>query len=215
MSGEIATILESLPANKYATKENMAMVASGGGWLPRLQLFIATSNLCKAGQFPPNKYGLVRSRTIVDDLSAQVNVVPLSWRPKAADLANGVNHYNPVTVEFKRVQKLSEEFGNNCMSGPEFLVWIPVAKSFATFFMNSITAQSEAPNLASLIGKPASLKIQIIPHKKYGPYASPLPTPCSEVLDMPPMEDLKIQIEKFNNPKESEVEVAEDPERDR
>lgn len=215
MSTDLTTVLNNLPVSKYATKDNMALVATGGGWLPRLQLLIASSNLCKAGLFPPNRYGLVRSRTIVDDLLQSVNVLPLAWRPKAADINNKVNYYNPKTNEFKEIQAKSNMFGNGCMTGPEFLLWIPTSQTFATFFMNSVTAQGEAPNLAIRIGRPATIKVQIVPHKKYGPYGAPLITDCSEKLAAPDPEEMNRQLEKFNNPKESEQELAEEPERAR
>lgn len=210
MSTDLVTTLDSLPVSKYATPDAMAAVAAGGTWLPRLQLFIASSNLCKAGSFTPNRYGLVRSRTVIDDLSKSVNVLPLSWRPKATDINEKVNYFDPSKPEFREIQSRASSFGNGCMVGPEFLLWVPVSGVFATFYMNSITAQGEAPGLAKRIGRPATLRVQIISHKKYGPYGAPLVTDCSEQLNAPNLEELKIQLERFNNPKESELEMVDE-----
>jgi hypothetical protein len=215
MASEVANVLASLPTSQFATKENLSLVASGRGWLPRLQLFIASSTACKEGKFQVNRYGLVKSRNLIDDMTQQVDVMALAWRPKAADINNSVNYYNPNTPEFKKIQEGSKSFGNGCMAGPEFLIWIPSAKCFATFFMNSETAQGEAPNLVALIGRPASLKVQAIPTKKYGTYYAPLVTTCSETLAMPDPEEMRSQATAFVNPKDSEQELAEEPERDR
>jgi hypothetical protein len=211
---QLSTMLANLPQSKHATKDALAAVASGGSWIPRLQLYISSSELCKAGKFPVNNYGLVRSRAVIDNLTGEVNVIPLAWRPKAADIKNGVNYYDHKSDSFRTIQEKSQTFGNNCMCGPEILVWIPVAKSFATFFMASTTAQGEAPNLIGLIGKPATLKVQPIQSKKYGTYYAPLVVACSESLDEPDQESFGTTIDKFCNPKESELEAAEPQEED-
>lgn len=217
MSNELIPI-EDLGQSKFGDDKNFAVVASGGGYLPRLQLYGANSELVKEGKFHMAHYGLVRSKTNVEDLTGEVAILVLGWRPKAMEIVgDDVNtFYNPQNDEFKRVSMKSEEQNSGCMFGPEYLVYIPAAKAFATFFMSSKTSRREAPAVRALMGKMALLKAKFIKTKQFS-WHGPEVTMCSTIpdgLDDPEfLLELKDQVQKFQNPPESEKELA--PEADR
>jgi hypothetical protein len=116
--------------------------------------------------------------------------------------------------EFKRIQEKSAEQDSGCMYGPEFLVYIPQIKEFATFFCGSKSARRESPTIKALLTKPATLKSKKIETKRYTWYG-PQATSCSTPFDPPDLEALKKVVEKFNNPPKTEVEAAPEEETDR
>ena len=195
---------------------------TSAAFLPRLQLMIATSEPCKNGDFPINHYALVRSKNSMEDLGDSVDLFVVTWRPKALKIDETVFAvYDPKlgddgkpTGDFARIMIDSEKRDSGCMYGPEYLVWIPQIKEFATFFMGSKSSRRESPLMSARCGKMATLKSKLIPGKKYKWFA-PSVFACSTPPDeanMPSAVDIKTEVDKFNNPPESEVETASDDE---
>jgi hypothetical protein len=118
-----------------------------------------------------------------------------------------ISCYDPNAEEFKRIANKSEQPNSGCMYGPEFLVYVPAQKKFATFFMGSKSARKEAPAVKALLQAAATLKSKKISTPQYTWFA-PQAVPCSTPFDLPNMDDLKKEVEKFNNPPAQEVEKA-------
>lgn len=185
--------------------DDFALATKAGDYLPRLQLMTANSDKCKGGEFPINHYALVSGQNFTD-LGEALDIAVVTWRPKALEIDEEIiSVYDPEDAEFKRIQAKSDEKDSGCMFGPEFLVYIPSKEQFATFFMGSKSSRREAPNLRARVGKAATLKSHFIETKKYSWYA-PTIVPCSTPMDIPPVEAIQEQVEKFNNPPASEVE---------
>jgi hypothetical protein len=202
--------------SKYADDKAFDVVATGGAFLPRLQLYGGNSEQCKEGKIGIGRWGIQKGKEVVD-LTNQVDVLVLAWRPKAMQLGEEVIAvYNPASDEFKRIVAQSEVKDSGAMFGPEFLIYVPSQSAFVTYFANSKTARREAPQIKALMRKAATFKTQLIKTKKYS-WHGPVVTPCSTPFDLPPMDDIKVQMEKFNNPPETDVEAAPDEseERDR
>jgi len=179
-----------------------------GDYLPRLQLLTAASDKCKEGAFPINHYAFIRDQNF-DDLGEAVDVLVVTWRPKALEIGDEVlSVFNPDHSEFKRIQEKSGEQDSGCMYGPEYLMYVPARKEFATFFCGSKSARREAPNIQNLLGKPGTLKSKKIETKRYTWFA-PTITACSTPFEAPDIENLKKAVEKFNSPPEISAEVAE------
>lgn len=177
----------------------------GGDYLPRLQLMTANTDKCKSGEFPINTWALVRDQKFTD-LGKNVDVIIVTWRPKALEIGDElISRYDPNHDEFKRIQAKSFEQDSGCMFGPEYLVWIPSISQFATFFMGSKSARREAPNVQALLTMGATLTSKEAKNAKYTWY-TPSVTACSTSLDPPDQDELNRQVEKFNNPAETEVE---------
>jgi len=207
-SGELIPVGE-FSGGKYGSDETFDLV-SAVGYLPRLQLFGSNSDAVKEGKMPLAHYGLVRSKDQIEDLGPVVELLPICWRSKAMRLDEGnvVSVFNPEHSEFKKIMAESEEKDSRCLYGPEYLIWIPNLKVFATFLMGSKTARREARALKPLLGKAASLKVKLVTNKNYkwhSPQILPASTPfTSDVL--PPMDKIREEAEKFNNPEETVVE---------
>lgn len=186
--------------------------ASSAKFLPRLQLLTSNSKKCKSGEFPTNHYSLIRDQKF-DDLGLNVDVFLVTWRPKALETGeNIISVYDPSDKEFQRIQDKSLEVKNSgCMFGPEFLVWIPSVKQFATFFMGTKSARRESGAVKALLKKTATLGSQHCKNKSFEWYAAQV-SECSTPLEMSTKDDLVAAVTKFNNPPQNEVEGVEETE---
>ncbi len=219
MSNEVATVdlpvsLKELNAgNALATDKMFGEIAKGASYLCRLQLFTAGSKECKAGRFAMNHYGYVISKEKITDLGKTVDIFPLSWRPKALQIlptGDILSKYDPTDPEFKRIAETSEQPNSGCMYGPEFLVWVPAIKQFASFFMSSKSMRIEAPNLKEKLDeeRAATLDSVFVETKKYS-WQTPVVKPCSTPFEVPDAETIIAAVTKFKNPPKDEIEAAE------
>lgn len=201
--------LENLPITKYADEDFSAAV-SGGGYLPRIQLMTSNSELCKKGKFNVNNYALVRGGEVID-LGKEVDLLVLGWRPKALEIGEVViSVYDTKSQEFGRIAAKSEGKGlTGAMYGPEFLVWLPSLKEFATYFMCNPTSRREAPNVKSRMLKAATLKSTMISSGGYT-WCGPVCVACSTPFAVPDPDAITETLTKFNNPPASEIEKDED-----
>jgi len=198
--------LEAMSPVKYSA-EDFALSVKAGDYLPRVQLMTSAAEPCKKGEFPINHYAMVSGQHMTD-LGEYPDVVVLSWRPKALEIGEEViSVYDPKSPEFQRIQAQAEVKDSGCMFGPEFLLYIPSQTCFATLFMGSKSARRESHAVMARMAKAATLKSHLIETKKYSWYA-PLVTPCSTPLDLPAIEKIQVEVEKFNNPAVQDVELA-------
>src|SRR5262245_5693505 len=132
-SGSLVPVTES----KYGSMEVFSEMATASQWLPWLALFGGNSKAVKQGLVPIAHYALALGGDSYIDLGSEVDVLPLSWRPKATSFEGEtpVSFFNPKSEEFLAVQKKSESPNSNCVFGPEFLLWVPSVRRFATFLM--------------------------------------------------------------------------------
>lgn len=178
-------------------------VATASGFLPRLQLYGGNSDACKEGKIGIGRWGLVRGDSI-EDLGPTVDVLVCAGRAKAVRIAGEtiISSFDHQSEEFKAIQADSDVEDSGCMYGPEFLVYVPSAGVFATYFMQSKTARKEAKGVHALLRKAATLKAKLISTKKYK-WHGPEVAPCSTPFQMPDLAILKSEIEKFQNQKAS------------
>lgn len=200
----------SLAVGKYAADSVFGEIASSASFLPRIMLMQSGSEPVKEGKAQQGHHYLIEGKDQLTDLSREAALIPLGWRPKAMDMSNLeqiITVYNHTDPEFARIMAKSEEPNSNCMYGPEYLVWVPDLKKFATYFMSSKTSRRAAPQLKALIGRRATLKSELIRAKKFS-WFGPVITICSRELTPPPLDEVNTQLEKFNNPPEKESEAA-------
>lgn len=202
MTTELA-IPEITGMQKYDDKAFDSM--SGSSYLPRLQLMTASSDKCKTGEFPINHYASVSGQSY-QDLGSETDILVIAWRPKALKMGDDiVACYDPESEVFRKIQLESEIKDSGCMYGPEFLVYVPAVKKFATFFLGSKSARREGNNVRARTGKAATLKSRLVEWKSYK-WQAPECKPCNTPFDLPSTEDIKEQVEKFNNPPQQVVE---------
>jgi hypothetical protein len=207
----------SLAVGKYADDSAFGDIATGATFLPRIMLMQASSEPVKDDKAKQGHHVLVQGKDQYIDLTKDVIIVPLAWRPKAMDMSN-LEHiitvYKHDDPEFKRIMVKSEEQNSNCMYGPEYLVWVPTVQLFASYFMSSKTSRRAAPHLKALLGRAASLKSEKITAKKFS-WFGPVIIIYSQSVQAPPLDQVNIEVEKFNNPPEKESEAAPADERAR
>lgn len=194
-------------ANDYAS------FASGIEFLPRLQLCGASSDLCKESKVPIGTYAVVKDKDNFADIGKSINLFVCGLRLKALEIIQGpeggvYNFFDPKADEFKRVANLSNEKDTGCLAGPEFLVYIPATKQFATFFMANKSMRNEAPSVKALLGKAATLTISLAENKKKQKWHVPKALPCTIPLENPPQDELSAQVLRFRNPVSSNVKKA-------
>jgi hypothetical protein len=195
----------------------LARVSQGGGFLPRLQLFGGSSDACKEGLIGIGRHGLTRGKGAIEDLGKDVEVYVLAGRTKAIEFGEQVLvYYEDQSPEFLRIQEEADAKVKDRMYGSEYLMWVPAAKSHATYFMASPTARQAAPSVANCIKHGAILSSELIDngkHKWHGPTCKRVET---ITFEMPDFAEAKKQYDAFMNAKSSEVErVEETAERDR
>jgi len=199
--------LEGVDIQKFDDSA-FSLTTKSGDYLPRLQLMTAASSECKEGKFPINSYALVSGQSFTD-LTGAVDVLIIAWRPKAIEIGETIiTAYDVNNKEFARIAEKSSEKDSGCMFGPEFLVWVPSVKQFATFFMGSKSSRRESPNVKALLKKGATLKSHLIETKQYK-WMSPVVVACTTPFELPAVEDIMAEVNKFNNPPTTEIEKVE------
>jgi hypothetical protein len=216
MSEELATTnsggsLIDVPQGKYDQQALESVSAGDSKFLPRLQLMTSRSEKVELGEFPANHFALIESQNF-KDLGESVDILLVAWRPKALDTSGDdiITCYDPKfdennqpTGEFKRIQEKSKETNSGCMYGPEYLVYIPSVKRYATFFCGSITLRFEAPAFTGRLGNAATLRpIMIDAKKKKQKYFSTKVYDCTTVFDVPERDEIAKVSNEFLNPSE-------------
>ena len=186
-------------------------------YLPRLQLFGSKADAVAEGKISMGHYGLVKDEEIID-LGEEVDLVVIHWRAKALSIGGDapISVYDPKSELFQEFKRQSTVKDSGCMYGNEYLVWIPESETFAHYHMNSKTARREGKKMKPLIGCAVTLKCHLIdpPASKFK-WHGPVILPCSAPLVMPTDELLRAEFAKFSNPPTSEVEPAEEDDRER
>jgi hypothetical protein len=189
-------------ANPY--DDQYDKVASVGGLLPRLQLFISSSEMVKTEKIGQNRYGLVTGKDQITDLGKEVDVLILTWRPRALDTSDRSNIRASSDINsdlFKDIQEKAGEQNSGCLYGPEFLLYVPMAEKFATCLFGSKTARNEARSVQAFIGKPATFKSRLIKTNEYS-WQAMMIVGCSTPFDIPTKQVMQEVCEEFLHPKE-------------
>lgn len=199
----------SLPVARYTEDDSLfSEIASSVSFLPRIQLCGSNSQFAKEGKIGINRFAMVDNKEPID-LGSTFDCLPIIHRYKALRIGEGsvMNYYDPRSEAFKQIQVESEEQDSGCMFGPEFLLWVPSQKRFATFFFSSKSSRREAPALKTLMDsrRASTLTCKTVKGKKYV-WVVPVPVPCSTPIELPELEEIKKEAESFANPKESEIE---------
>lgn len=206
---DIKAAMAEMGVGKYSDDASFDDVATKSGFLPRLSLMNSTSDQVKQDKMKQGYYGLVKSSEDCLDLTKEVNCIPFAWRPKALNMKDKkkvIAAYNPKSALFEQIASMSQTSGSNCMYGPEYLIYIPHIRTWATFHMASKTARRVAGEVKERLekGEGMTLKATFI-KQDANSWWGPVVTTCSAPLEWPTdIEDVKTQIRKFNAVPESE-----------
>lgn len=202
-------------ALKSLQKFDQTDVDSVGGslnFLPWLQLCGSTSKLCKSGKVPVATYVLTVGKAEQDfvDLGKSVDVILFCSRPKAFWKKDNQNliSFDPKSELFRQIVTEADKPGmNGAFYGPEYLAYIPKVEKFCLIHLNSATNRNRQPDFKALTPGAATLTPEFIDNKKYQWHGIDIKQ-CSMQLQMPPMEQIREQADRFNNPPAMNVEVA-------
>jgi hypothetical protein len=188
-------------------KEFESAVA-GGSYLPNLRLMTSSSNKCKSGDFPVNRYALIEGGNYID-LGKEVDVLVLDWHPKALDMSVAgevTSAYDVDSDLFKSIQAKSELKDSGCAFGPEYLCYIPAVKKYGTFHLNSKSSRREARAMHAQLERAATLKSKLIEGAKHK-WQSAVVTACSSEFPIPERQEMLDKIKMFRD-SEKQPELA-------
>jgi len=214
-TGKSGTLID-VPQSKHDASAMAAISKGDSKFLPRLQLMTMRSTKVSVDGFPANHFAVVEGQTM-QDIGESVDVLLIAWRPKALDTKGDdiITSYDPKfdadnkpTGIFKEIQDKAGIRDSGCMFGPEYLVYIPSAQKYATFFCGSITLRYEAPAFTTRLGNAATLRANLIKPKKSDPYFSTKVYDCTTVFDIPDSSEMKKITAEFLDPKEDGPEGA-------
>ena len=202
-----------------AEEKALSELTQSGDYLPQLRIYGSSSALVKQGKFPQGHFGLYFTADKVVDLDEQVDILIVTYRPRASIMLTDeqpVNYFDPESKNFNDVKTRGKNKEQGFMFGLDYLIWIPSIKHFAVFFMGNPTLRRESPNVKGNVGKAATLKIKFIPSKKWGGWHGCETLACDAPFDIPSNEEIKeVYDSKFANPKDSTVDIADDTDGER
>ena len=209
--------VNQLPVGKYADDKVFSELAKAVDWLPRLQLYSSASDECKQGKFPINHWGFIVGKNITD-LTLEVDVIPIAWRPKAMRIKGKdvTSVYDFKNEEFLKIDEIvkAKTPNSGCMTGPEYLVWIPIIKRFAGYYMCNTSAKMVADDVKRALKEQRAITLgSRFVQGKQNSWQAPTINSCSTPFspeDLPDTEVLISEITKFNNPPESKAEKVEE-----
>lgn len=235
MGNELTTVnLNQLPTvGMSVTSDLFQAIAKNGSFLDRLQLY-TKGRAIDSGMIAPGRYGVPRGDDAIQDLGNEIDILPLCMRMKALDMRDRdaiVTNYDPTSDAFKAIKELGDKPNSNCMYGPTFLIFERGSGQFYEFFCGTSSTRMEAPKIGTFLPKskadaealtlkhnrPVStspevctLKVKYIQKPTYG-WHVPVCVACSNPLtNLPPMETIVEEINRFMALKNTEIEKAED-----
>lgn len=196
--------VESLGGEMIAAdQELLSEVASGGTFLPYVQLFTTKSDAVAEGKISGGHYGIVRDGNITD-LGKEIDVVIFVVRARAFQKEEDGEItvvYDTKDPEYVRIKELQASGVVGAMCGPEFLVWVPAENVFATLFCGSKTMKRAARKFSPFLGgKACNLKSRLIDNGKYK-WHGPVIGACSALPSVLPDSDaVEDEVQRFKNP---------------
>ncbi len=200
-----ASPLPLVGAADYATQEMFDQLVRSS-FMPRISLCGGMSGLVIEGKMHVGKYAFIRGQDDFVDFGDTFNCVPFAYRLAAAKFIPGEleMYYDPLSDDFKRIVIESEEPNSKRAYGPQFLIWVPQMKEFATFLFGSKSARPEGRKLNALINKGATFKAKLVSNTE-NKWHVPVVLPCSIGLELPSAEQLLSVGEDFKHPKATEI----------
>jgi len=192
-----AAAMAAKPQSEQALAEFEELL--GAGYLQRLQLCTSNSEFCKDGSVPTNNYALV-IKTRAKVLGVNVDVVPICFRPTA--MLTGDEFliiHDKESEKFQELVQLSNVKDSGAMFGPEFLVWVPSERCFASLFCGSKTARNMASDVFDNLGECCTFGSVKISGKKQSWFGMTCTVSKSPVLNQPTAEELAKAVEDFKN----------------
>jgi hypothetical protein len=198
-------------------------------FLSRVQL-VGKGKLVDKGLIPPGHYGVPVSEEEVTDLGTSIDVLPLAVRNKALDTTTDppVAIFDESLDIYQDIKERAGEKDSGCMYGPSFLVFERNTGQFYEFFCGNKSARMEAGNIGQYLPVsdakaeefdveahgpiPCTLRAKYIERPRYSWHAPQVGKCSTPITNLPSIEKVVEEIEKFINPKVNGPEMADEEE---
>ena len=209
-------VVQGLDIGALAVEDkNWGDVVKGGSYLSQLRIYGGQSEAAKEGKIGLGNLGMQKGKDELIDFGKSVDVLLLTYRHNAIEFTpEGVfNFYDPKGANFLRIKEKADTTTglSGCQYGPDFLVYIPSAESFASFHLGSKSARFIANDVRALLGKWATITSDYIKTPKFSWHAPKVAPAVATNYDIPPVEILQAEINKFVNAKDSNITKVEAP----
>lgn len=229
MSNELAT-LTTLPVSAKPT--NLARYGGDVEYLQRVQL-VTKGKYVDKGKIQPGHYGVPGQDDEILDLGDAIDVLVFASRDKALDTTEDppLAIYDVDDEVFQDIEKRAGTKDSGCMFGPSFLLFERNTGKFFEFFCGNKSGRMEAGKFnpflpvseaqAEAFGceahgpQPMTLRAKYIERKNYSWHAPQVFNCSTPFSNLPPIEEIVREIEKFLNPKTADVENVGEGERNR
>jgi hypothetical protein len=204
-------------------------------YLERLQLF-TKGKAIDQGLIAPGRYGVPHSEDNIEDLGAEIDILPLCCRPKALDMRDRdaiVTNYDPTSPEFKEIEEQGKTPNSGCMYGLTFLIFERSSAKCYELFCGTKSMRNECGKIGAFLpiseataavleaktGKPCkargplpcTLKAKYTTKGDWG-WHCPVCLACSDpFVNLPPADELTKEIEKFMALANTEIEKVVEP----
>lgn len=209
-----------IPLSELGVKEleptSISALTRTSDFLPQVRVYGASNDVVKENKFPMGHFGLYTSKDNIVDLGEQFDCLVISSRPRAGTVTGDspISFYNMDSEEFKDMQRRAMNKEQGYMVGLEYLLWIAKIEKFALFWMGNPTLRRESEKVKASVGNAATLKIKFIKTSTYSWHGAECLL-CETEFAVPDLEEIKTEVEKFNNPTESDVKLSEEDTRKR
>lgn len=223
--------LTSLPMSPIANKA-LAKYSENADFLKRIQL-VTKGKFVDKGKIKPGHYGVPIGEDEIQDLGEAIDVLPLAVRDKALDTTQEppLAVFNPEDEVFQDIVQRAGEKDSGCMYGPSFLLFERNTGKFYEFFCGNKSARAEAGKFAPYMPvsaeaaeaygikaqppQPLTLRSKYIERPRYSWHVPEVKKCSTPFTNLPPIEEIVAEVNKFLNPKTEEVEKAEETARSR
>lgn len=222
---------DQLPSTELMKPDELKELTRSTDFLQRVQL-VTKGKYVDTQKIQPGRYGVPQpGGEEILDLGESMDILPLAVRAKALDMRDRdaiIAVYDMTLPEFENIKTLSAEANSQCMWGPSFLVVERETGNLYEFFMGNKSARQESGKLIPFLPVskekaektgtephgpiPCTLKCRYIKRPAYG-WHVPVVSRCSEPFtNLPPMKEIRKEVEKFAAAKDNGIERVVDEE---
>ena len=209
--------LENIGVPARTDKSIMALTKTTD-FLPQIRVYGSESTIVKEAKFPMGHIGMYFAQDNIVDLNDAFDCLVIDWRPRVSIVMGDqpISYYGKFneelkdwefSKEFTMVQEKAMNKEQGYLAGLEYLLWVPSAEKFGLFLMGNPTLRRESSNLKALTGRAATIKVKLIKTTKYTWHGVQV-FPCSTPFDLPDEESVILEVQKFREPKDSEMELS-------
>ena len=213
--------------------EMMALdkLSKSSSFLQRVQLYSKGKSGPSGTLINAGHYGAPRSGDQIDDLTNSIDVLVLARKAKALDMSDTehIIETNDVNSdEFKRIVERAGTQNSGCAYGPTYLIYERSTRQFYEFFCGNASGRQESSKINTYLpvtqamidagltdeteprfAKPLTLKSKFVKRQNYEWFA-PVAEDCLTPIDLPSIEVMRAELEKFNKIESPEVETADE-----